>query len=46
MGIGTTAKACMLTNRNFIGSELDEEIYIDSQRNLYVPSKKTTKSSV
>ena len=34
MGIGTTAKGCILTGRNFIGSELDEEIYQDSIRFL------------
>ncbi|BBM81305.1 putative cytosine specific DNA methyltransferase [Staphylococcus phage KSAP7] len=27
MGSGTTAIACMNTNRNYIGFELDEEYY-------------------
>jgi len=27
MGSGTTALACMNTNRNFIGIELEEEYY-------------------
>lgn len=34
MGIGTTAKGCMMTGRNFIGSELDAEIYQDSMKFL------------
>lgn len=27
MGSGTTAKACLMTNRNYIGSEISEEYY-------------------
>jgi len=33
-GIGTTAKACIISGRNYIGSELDKEIFEDSKVNI------------
>jgi site-specific DNA-methyltransferase (adenine-specific) len=35
MGIGTTAKGCINTNRNFIGSEIDINFFNDSNIYLY-----------
>src|SRR5699024_7330131 len=38
MGSGTTAIACMNTNRNYIGFELDKEYYdksLDRIKNIY-----------
>lgn len=34
MGVGTTAKACILNNRKFIGSELVREFFEDSIKEL------------
>ena len=33
-GIGTTDKACIISGRNYIGSELDKEIFEDSKVNI------------
>lgn len=33
-GLGTTARSCLKNNRNFIGSEIDKEIYEDSLKYL------------
>lgn len=33
-GIGTTPKGCILSNRKYIGSELDKEIFEDSIKNI------------
>ena len=34
MGSGSTGKACLNTNRNFIGMENDEEIFIIAKKRL------------
>lgn len=41
MGIGTTARACLKSNRNFIGSELDKE-HFEIAISLLNENKKTT----
>lgn len=34
MGIGTTARACRMNNRNFVGSEMVQEFYLQSVEEL------------
>ena len=35
MGCGSTGVACINTNRNFIGMELDEDYFLVAQKNIY-----------
>lgn len=35
MGCGNTGVACINTNRNFIGMELDEDYFLVAQKNIY-----------
>lgn len=35
MGCGNTGVACINTNRNFIGMELDEDYFLGAQKNIY-----------